>query len=123
MSAAAQPLILASASPRRREILSTLGIALEVQPSDVDESALRFDDDVDFVREAALSKLARVLEKHAGNKGIVGRLRRGRFAMLLNNCDVEDGRSIVDRQRRSMEKSRCVWHGDSFQLTAGPLTS
>ena len=64
-----------------------------------------------------LRKLARVLEKHVGNKGIIGRLTKGRFAMLLNNCELEDGKKIVDRQRKSMEKSRCVWQGESFQLT------
>jgi diguanylate cyclase (GGDEF)-like protein len=64
-----------------------------------------------------LRKLARVLEKHVGNKGTTSRLTKGRFAMLLNNCDLDQGRSIVDRQRKSMEKSRCVWQGESFQLT------
>ena len=64
-----------------------------------------------------LRKLARVLDKHLGKKGAIGRLTKGRFAMLLNNCDLEDGRAIADRQRKSMEKSRCVWQGESFQLT------
>ena len=64
-----------------------------------------------------LRKLARVLDKHLGSKGTVGRLTKGRFAMLLNNCDLNDGRAIADRQRKSMEKSRCVWQGESFQLT------
>ena len=64
-----------------------------------------------------LRKLARVLEKHVGNKGSIGRLTKGRFAMLLNNCELDDGRAVADRQRKSMEKSRCVWQGESFQLT------
>jgi diguanylate cyclase (GGDEF)-like protein len=64
-----------------------------------------------------LRKLARVLDKHLGKKGAIGRLTKGRFAMLLNSCDLEDGRAIADRQRKSMEKSRCVWQGESFQLT------
>jgi len=64
-----------------------------------------------------LRKLARVLDKHVGKKGTIGRLTKGRFAMLLNNFDLEEGRAIADRQRRSMEKSRCVWQGESFQLT------
>ena len=34
------PLLLASASPRRRDLLSRAGVAFEVQPSDVDERAL-----------------------------------------------------------------------------------
>jgi septum formation protein len=33
-----RPLILASASPRRREILGRLGLAFEVRPSDIDET-------------------------------------------------------------------------------------
>lgn len=55
------PLVLASASPRRREILSRLGIPCEVRPSHVDETSLRVQDDVDFVREAALLKLRSAL--------------------------------------------------------------
>jgi len=55
------PLILASASPRRREILSTLGIHFEVQPNHADETSLCVEDDVAFVREAALLKLRSAL--------------------------------------------------------------
>ncbi len=61
MSEASRPLILASASPRRREILSSLGVAIEVQPSGVDEEALQIKDDVEFVRAAAGAKLEDVL--------------------------------------------------------------
>ncbi len=57
MTSSGHPLILASASPRRREILSTLGIDCAVQPSHADEASLCVEDDVDFVREAALLKL------------------------------------------------------------------
>ena len=58
-----QPLILASASPRRREILSTLGIDAEVRPSHADEEALRIEDAEEFVREAASLKLRSALER------------------------------------------------------------
>ncbi len=64
-----------------------------------------------------LRKLARVLDKHVGSKGTIGRLTKGRFAMLLNNCELDEGRRIADRQRRSMEKSRCMWQGEDFVLT------
>ena len=64
-----------------------------------------------------LRQLARVLDKHVGNKGVIGRLTKGRFAMTLNNCDLVGASSIVDRQRKSMEKSRCVWQGESLRLT------
>lgn len=56
-------MILASASPRRAEILSTLGITFEVQPSHADEASLVVEDHVEFVREAALLKLRSALAK------------------------------------------------------------
>jgi septum formation protein len=56
-----RPLILASASPRRREILAALGVAIEVQPSGADETALQIEDDEEFVRAAARMKLEDVL--------------------------------------------------------------
>ena len=55
-------LVLASASPRRAEILETLGIAFEVRPSGADESALVVEDDTAFVRAAALVKLTDALD-------------------------------------------------------------
>ncbi len=68
MSGTPPPLILASASPRRREILASLGVAIEVQPSRADEEALQIEDDVEFVRAAARMKLEDVLGacQHAG---------------------------------------------------------
>ena len=67
MSDTTPTLVLASASPRRREILSTLGLRFEVMPSQVDETALLIDDDVEFAREAALSKLRDVLDRVDGD--------------------------------------------------------
>lgn len=61
-------IILASASPRRRQILTSLGIAFVAQPSHVDETSLCIEDDVEFVRAAALLKLRSVLEA-SGQKG------------------------------------------------------
>lgn len=61
MNAARSTIILASASPRRREILSSLGIAFEVQPSGADETSLGIEDHLEFVRAAALLKLDKVL--------------------------------------------------------------
>jgi len=57
----APKLFLASASPRRRDILSTLGVRFELRATHADEASLRIDDDVEFVREAALLKLRRAL--------------------------------------------------------------
>ena len=54
-------LVLASASPRRREILATLGIAVEVMPTHADEDSLEVADPVGFVTEAARLKLRSAL--------------------------------------------------------------
>lgn len=56
-------LVLASSSPRRREILTTLGIDFEVRPSHADETSIQKDDHVEFAREAALLKLRSVLDE------------------------------------------------------------
>jgi len=65
VSAAVPPIILASASPRRSEILSSLGVAFEVQPSGANEKELRIEDHVEFVRAAALIKLKSALSASA----------------------------------------------------------
>ncbi len=61
-------LVLASASPRRRELLGLLGVPFEVVPADLDETPLR-DEDVDaMVRRLAAAK---ALAVDAGNDTIV----------------------------------------------------
>jgi septum formation protein len=61
VSASTPSIILASTSPRRRDILSALGIAFEARPSYADEEGLAIEDDVEFVRAAALAKLQSAL--------------------------------------------------------------
>lgn len=62
MTRGAASIVLASTSPRRAEILTTLGISFEVRPSGVDETVLTIDDALDFVRQAALLKARSVLD-------------------------------------------------------------
>jgi septum formation protein len=52
-------LILASGSPRRREILSQLGIAFEVRAADVDETPLEGEKAIDLARRLARAKCER----------------------------------------------------------------
>ena len=49
-------LVLASASPRRREILNLAGISCSVRPADVDESVLVGEPPLDYVRRLADAK-------------------------------------------------------------------
>ncbi len=49
-------IVLASASPRRRELLAQIGIVHEVLPAHIDESRLPGEPPVDYVRRLALEK-------------------------------------------------------------------
>lgn len=55
-----RPLLLGSASPRRREILTTLGLPLQVLPAVVDEAALPGEGALAYLDRIAASKLAAV---------------------------------------------------------------
>jgi len=50
-------LTLASASPRRRALLASIGLVLEVRPSDVDETPRNGEDPVAYARRLAASKV------------------------------------------------------------------
>jgi len=52
-----RPLVLASASPRRRELLSSLGLRFDVRPCDIDESVVAGESSLGYVRRLAEEKL------------------------------------------------------------------
>ena len=58
-------LLLASASPRRRELLERVGLPLEVRPADVDESTLAGETPDAYVRRIARAK-AEAVPRAAG---------------------------------------------------------
>ena len=62
----ALPLVLASASPRRRELLALLGRAFDVDPAEVDETVWPGEDVLDYVTRVAEAKAAVVVERHPG---------------------------------------------------------
>jgi len=62
-------LILASASPRRAEILRNAGIQFEISSADVDESPLGNELPGDYVRRLALAKALSVAEANRGRAG------------------------------------------------------
>lgn len=58
-------LVLASASPRRKQLLESLGFSIHVQPADIDET-LRIDEAADvYVKRLALEKAQAVVPKVA----------------------------------------------------------
>lgn len=56
-------LILASGSPRRSELLTTLGLAFEVRPVDIDETPRLGEDPTDLVRRLAVTKAETGLDR------------------------------------------------------------
>ncbi len=58
------PLVLASASPRRRELLAAAGVAFTVESPDVDESPLEGETPAGCVERLALLKARTLLARH-----------------------------------------------------------
>lgn len=57
-------LILASGSPRRREILGNMGFTFAVEPADIDESVREGESPRDYVARMARSKALKCAENH-----------------------------------------------------------
>lgn len=57
-------LILASASPRRRELLDQIGVVYQVEPADIDESRRAGETPADYVQRMAEEKAAAVAARH-----------------------------------------------------------
>ncbi len=60
MTAVTPRVVLASSSPRRRELLTLVGIAHEVMPADIDESYLRGETPPAHAERLALGKAAKI---------------------------------------------------------------
>lgn len=59
-----QQIILASGSPRRKEILELMELEFEVVDSGYDEDLIKTDDPIELVEELALQKALKVAEKY-----------------------------------------------------------
>jgi len=60
------PLVLASNSPRRRELLLSLGVVFQICPQDIDESVLNVEKPYDYVQRVALEKALSALATNPG---------------------------------------------------------
>ena len=60
-------IILASASPRRRELLDQINVEYQVFPVDIDETPLAFESPLAYVQRVAAEKSAACLAKHGND--------------------------------------------------------
>jgi septum formation protein len=65
-------LVLASSSPRRREILAMLGIDFDVCPSHVEETPLEGESARDYVRRMAIAKASEVAHRCEAGTFVLG---------------------------------------------------
>lgn len=65
---ALQPLVLGSASPRRREILSSLGLSYRVVPGDADEARAEDESPERYLDRVVRAKLASVASRLSANE-------------------------------------------------------
>lgn len=65
-------LILASASPRRSEILNQIGVDFIVEPANIDETSLSDETATQFVTRMALQKARAVCQKRADSIPVLG---------------------------------------------------
>jgi septum formation protein len=64
-------LILASASPRRAEILEQIGVSFQIVPADIDETPMSQELPIDYVQRMAQEKAKRVIDSVAGSSMVV----------------------------------------------------
>jgi MAF protein len=94
-------IILASNSPRRKQILSWLGVNFIIRPADIDETPLPDEDAVSYVQRLAAAK-ARKTSGSAGFKEL----------LLAADTTVADGKEILgkpannEEARQMLEKLR-----------------
>lgn len=90
-------LILASASPRRRELLSRLGIEPDgIDPADIDETPGRTELPRDYARRMAREKAAAVAARQPGSH------------ILSGDTVVAAGRRILPKTESEAEARQCL---------------
>lgn len=67
MFSTSRDIILASASPRRKELFSLLNVPFSIETANVKEQSIHFENEVQYVRDVALLKARAVAALHPGN--------------------------------------------------------
>lgn len=90
-------IILASQSPRRRELLDQIGIRYQVQVADIDESALPDEKPLELVKRLALSKANKVWENSDKILPVLGSDTLGHLSdqLLVQPKDFVDAKRML----------------------------
>ena len=111
-------IVLASASPRRRELLAQIGIEADVMPAHIDEEAIRHDHPVTLAVELARAKARAVLERFAAGGG---RPTHARIPLLAADTVVTVADEILEKPADRSEARRMLelLSGRTHQVVTG----
>ena len=111
-------LILASASPRRRELLTQAGLTFQVEPANIPEDLLAGEEAANYVSRLAEEKATVVFEKHRTKSGST---EPGSVVVLgADTCVLLDGRIFGKPANRAEARSmlECL-SGRTHQVLTG----
>lgn len=103
-------LILASGSPRRKELLSLLGVNFHVQPAEVDESILEHENPGQYVLRLAQSKVLTIQPNLPAP-----------WIVMAADTTVVDGEQIIGKPENDLEAANMLRNlsGRSHQVYTG----
>lgn len=97
MNAKESALVLASGSPRRRDLLTCAGVPFSVQPSGADEKIISGENAEDFTRRAARMKA----------QAVAGRLPPGTWILAADTTVVLDG-TVLGKPKNEADAARML---------------
>ena len=95
-------LILASASPRRKDLLEQIGLTFEVETADIDETPYVAEDPTAYVKRLAEHKAAAVFARHAN------RADRSRLVVLGADTTVVSRGQILGKPVDEADSARMI---------------
>lgn len=121
-------IILASSSPRRREILTKMGLKFDVVPSDYKEVFENFDFSYEKVEELACNKAKAVLAKADEPSLIIGAdtvvvLNNKILCKPVNETDAVNMLKQLSGKKHSVVTSVCVINSENLEAEVASTTS
>ena len=121
------PLILASASPRRQELLRLASIPLEIIPSQAEERFLRGESAAEHVRRVARTKAMDVAEQHQGRWVLAADTVVEIDGQILgkpqDRREAEEMLRSLSRREHGVLTGYCILRGPSAEKREGMVIS